>query len=50
MVVAEAAELRADYFVLADFCGREVNRDGQAGDGVLLEAEFANVEIVDYIL
>ena len=50
VVVAQAAELRADDLVLADFRGGEMNRDRQAGDGVLLQAQFANIEIVDYVL
>src|ERR1700735_4188126 len=48
--MTQPAELRANYFVLADFGGREVNRNRQAGDGVLLQAEFTDVKIVDNVL
>src|SRR5271156_6521149 len=48
--MAEAAELRADDFILADFRGREMNRNRQAWDRILLQAQFAHVKIVDYVL
>ncbi len=49
-VVAEAAELGAEDGVGAGGGGGEVDVDGLAGDGVLLEAEFGDGEAVDDVL
>src|SRR5216684_4772305 len=50
VVVPEATKLRADDFVPADFRCREMNRDVQSGDEILLDAQFGNIERVSYIL
>ena len=46
----EAAKLGADDFVLADFGCREMNRDVQSGDEILLDAQFRDIERVAHIL
>src|SRR5580693_7811617 len=48
--MAQAAELRADYFVLANRIRSEVERNHHAGHGVLLNAQLAHVKIVNYVL
>ena len=48
--MAEAAELGAEDSVGAGGGGGEVDVDGLAGDGVLLEAEFGDGEAVDDVL
>ncbi len=47
LVMAQAAELRTGHFVGAGLGGGEAERDRQAGDDVLLQAEFADEEVVD---
>jgi hypothetical protein len=49
-VVAEAAELGAENRIGAGGGGCEVDVDGLAGDGVLLEAKFGDGEAVDDVL
>ena len=49
-VVAEAAELGAEDGVVAGGGGGEVDVDGLAGDGVLLEAHLGDGEAVDDVL
>src|SRR5271156_554129 len=49
-VVSKPAELRAYNFVTADRVGREMERDFQAGNGVLLKPQLTNEDIVDYVL
>ncbi len=49
-VVAHAADLRAEDGVGAGGGGGEVDVDGLAGDGVLLEAELGDEEAVDDVL
>src|SRR5229473_7284427 len=48
--MSEAAKLGADDFVPADFRRREMNRNVQARDEILLYAQFRNVERVSYVL
>src|ERR1700691_1397138 len=48
--MAQAAELRANHFVLSNHGRREVQRNHHAGQGILLDAQFAHVKIVDYVL
>src|SRR5271157_3396457 len=50
LVMSQAAQLRAHDLVLADFAGAEMNGDDHARNGVLLEAQLANEEIVDDVL
>src|SRR5271157_4318327 len=49
VVVAQAAQLGADNFVLTDFGRREVNRDIQTRNEILLDAEFGNIEGMSHI-
>ena len=46
----EATKLGTDDFVLADFCCGEMKRDVQAGDEILLDAQFGDIEGVSHVL
>jgi hypothetical protein len=48
--MAEAAELRADHFVLPNRIRSEVERNDHPGHGILLDAQFAHVKIVNHVL
>ena len=48
--MSQAAQLRANDFVASGAVWREVDGDDHAGDSVLLEAQFADEEIVDHVL
>src|ERR1700720_4587506 len=48
--MAEAAQLRADNFILPDFFRCEVNGNHQPGHGALLQAQLAHEDIVNHVL
>src|SRR5580658_1897142 len=50
VVMPEAAKLGADDFVLSDFCCREMNREIQARDEILLDTQFGDVEGMAHVL
>src|SRR5207302_6356679 len=47
--MAQATQLGAGDLVYADLVGLEYERNLHAGDNVLLDAQLANEEIMDYV-
>lgn len=48
-MMTEAAKLRAGYFIGAGLIGGKGERNVEAGDEVLFEAQFADEEVVDHV-
>src|SRR2546429_7359005 len=49
-VVAETTQLSTNDLVLARLCCREMERNGQAWQDVLLHAQFRNIKRVNHVL
>src|SRR5579862_5906995 len=47
--MAQSAKLRANNFIPADFCCREMKRNIESWDNILLQAQLGDVEIVDHV-
>jgi len=50
VVMSKTAQLGAHNFVLTDLIGRKVHRNDHAGQGILLQAQFPDKEIVNDVL
>ena len=48
--MAQAAQLRADNFILPDFFRREMNGHNQSRHRILLQAQLAHEDIVNHVL
>src|ERR1700683_995879 len=48
--MAQSTKLCTNNFIPARFCCREVKRNIEAGDNVLLQAQLGDIKIVDHVL